>query len=113
MRGIVILLVGSVVADYPYYTDYNSYNSVYAPTSSNISSRLQGIKRTWNPDGPFTFGLSNQVLKSIFKLLKHAKTNLIPSARYKPYRTVGRPGCQPQSLPPLLMDFQWRRKTRL
>ena len=56
MRGIVILLVGSVVADYPYYTDYNSYNSVYAPTSSNISSRLQGIKRTWNPDGPFTFG---------------------------------------------------------
>ena len=66
MRGIVILLVGSVVADYPYYTDYNSYNSVYAPTSSNISSRLQGIKRTWNPDGPFTFGLSNQLLKYIF-----------------------------------------------
>ena len=66
MQSFVILLVGSAVADYPYYTDYNSYNSVYAPTSSNISSRLSGIKRTWNPDGPFTFGLSNQLFKFIF-----------------------------------------------
>ena len=107
MQSLVILFLGSVVADYPYYTDYNTYNSVYAPTPYNVSN----IKRTWDPNGPFTFGLSNQLLKSIFKLL--AKTNLIPSARYKPYRTVGRPGCQPQSLPPLLMDFQWRRKTRL
>ena len=65
MQSFVILLVGSAVADYPYYTDYNSYNSVYAPTSSNISSRLSGIKRTWNPDGPFTFGLSKQLLKLI------------------------------------------------
>ena len=49
--SFVILLIGSVVADYPYYTDYNNYNSVYAPaTASNISSRLHGIKRTWNPD---------------------------------------------------------------
>ena len=74
MQSLVILLVGSVVADYPYYSDYNSYNSVYAPTSSNISSRLHDIKRTWNPDGPFTFGLSNQLLKS-----KRAKTKLIPT----------------------------------
>ena len=59
----MILLIGSVVADYPYYTDYNNYNSVYAPaTASNFSSRLHGIKRTWNPDGPFTFGLSKQLL---------------------------------------------------
>ena len=62
----MILLIGSVVADYPYYTDYNNYNSVYTPaTASNISSRLHGIKRTWNPDGPFTFGLSKQLLNII------------------------------------------------
>jgi len=60
--SFVILLIGSVVADYPYYTDYNNYNSVYATsTASNISSRLHGIKRTWNPDGPFTFGLSTSL----------------------------------------------------
>ena len=74
MQSFVILLVGSAVADYPYYTDYNSYNSVYAPTSSNISSRLSGIKRTWNPDGPFTFGLSKHLLT--FILL--AKTKQMP-----------------------------------
>ena len=63
--GFVILLIGTVAADYPYYTDYNNYNSVYAPaTVSNISSRLHGIKRTWNPDGPFTFGLSMQLLST-------------------------------------------------
>ena len=66
MPSFVILLIGSVAADYPYYTDYNNYNSVYAPaTVSNISSRLHGIKRTWNPDGPFTFGLSKQLLNII------------------------------------------------
>ena len=64
--SFVILLIGSVAADYPYYTDYNNYNSVYAPaTASNISSRLHGIKRTWNPDGPFTFGLSEQLFVRI------------------------------------------------
>ena len=62
----MILLIGSVVADYPYYTDYNNYNLVYTPaTASNISSRLHGIKRTWNPDGPFTFGLSEQLFVRI------------------------------------------------
>ena len=66
MQSFVVLFVGSVVADYPYYTDYNSYyNSIYAPTTSNISSRLHGIKRTWNPDGPFTFGLSKQLFVRI------------------------------------------------
>merc|ERR1712014_73807 len=60
--SFVILLIGTVAADYPYYTDYNNYNSVYDPaTVSNISSRLHGIKRTWNPDGPFTFGLSTSL----------------------------------------------------
>ena len=61
MQTFVILFVGSVVADYPYYTDYNSYNSIYAPTTSNISSRLHGIKRTWDPNGPFTFGLETSL----------------------------------------------------
>ena len=109
MQSFVILFLGSVVADYPYYTDYNTYNSVYAPTTSNFSS----IKRTWDPNGPFTFGLSNQLLKSIFNLTKHAETNLIPTARYKPGDTVGRPRCQSLSLTPLLMDFQCCRKSCL
>ena len=61
MQTFVILFLGSVVADYPYYTDYNSYNSIYAPTTSNISSRLHGIKRTWDPNGPFTFGLETSL----------------------------------------------------
>ena len=62
MQNFVILFVGGVFADYPYYTDYNSYNSeFYAPTSSNISSRLHGIKRTWDPNGPFTFGLETSL----------------------------------------------------
>ena len=106
MQSLVILLVGSVVADYPYYTDYNSYNSVYAPISSNISSRLHDIKRTWNPNGPFTFGLSNQLLKSI-------QPNMLKLPRYEPNHSVGRPGCQPECLFTILVDFQWGCKARL
>ena len=101
MQSFVILFLGSVVADYPYYTDYNTYNSVYAPTTSNFSS----IKRTWDPNGPFTFKLGNQLLKSIFNLTKHAETNLIP--RYKPGDTVGRPWCQSLGRAPLRVDFRW------
>ena len=103
MQSFVILFLGSVVADYPYYTDYNTYNSVYAPTTSNFSS----IKRTWDPNGPFTFGLSNQLLKPIFYLPKHAETNLTPTARYKPGDTVGRPWCQSLGRAPLRVDFRW------
>ena len=87
MQSLVILFVGSVVADYPYYTDYNSYNSVYAPsTSSNISSRLHDIKRTWNPDGPFTFGLSNQLLISIQPIMLKLSQS---QPRYEPGHTSG------------------------
>ena len=43
---LVILLAHHTLADFPYYTDYNS---VYAP---NIS------QRTFDPNGPITFTLT-------------------------------------------------------
>jgi len=72
MQSLVILFLGSVVADYPYYTDYNTYNSVYAPTPYNVSN----IKRTWDPNGPFTFGLSTSLTVPLADLGVSLKASL-------------------------------------
>ena len=50
-----------VLADYPYYTDYTYYNSVYAPAAVANLSRATGNQRTWDPAGPFTVTLETSL----------------------------------------------------
>ena len=44
---LVPLLAAGALADYPYYTDYTNYNSVYAPAA------VANLSRAFNPSGPY------------------------------------------------------------
>ena len=58
---LVPLLAAGALADYPYYTDYNNYNSVYTPVTVGNLSRASGNQRTWDPAGPFTVTLEPSI----------------------------------------------------
>ena len=58
---LVPLLAAGALADYPYYTDYNNYNSVYSHAALANLSKASGNQRTWDPAGPFTVTLEPSI----------------------------------------------------
>ena len=52
---LVPLLAAGALADYPYYTDYNNYNSVYAPAA------VANLSRAFNPSGPFVVKITASI----------------------------------------------------
>ena len=58
---LVPLLAAGALADYPYYTDYTNYNSVYAPAAVANLSKATGNQRTWDPAGPFSVTLEPSI----------------------------------------------------
>ena len=52
---LVSLLAAGTLADYPYYTDYTNYNSVYAPAA------VANLSRAFNPSGPFVVTITASI----------------------------------------------------